>query len=114
MKKSSQTSSKQDQSEKSTPKFLDIESSVFTVVGKDIYIGKEKIPNVLRSLLRDESKNIQATRWWEILNASAINEAYNLALMQSTDFEQVSFAKALKHWSFFMMNVLKILEKVDN
>jgi hypothetical protein len=94
-----------------------LESSVFTEIesgpNKGIYIGKEKIPNVLRSLLRDESKNIQTTRLWEIMNASVINEAYNLALMQSTDFEQVNFAKALKHWSFFMMNVMKILEKND-
>ena len=113
MKKQSQTLSKQDQSEK-LPKFLDTESSVFTVVGKDIYIGKEKIPNVLRSLLRDESKNIQATRLWEILNASAINEAYLWSLDLSEDFELVQSAKMLKHWIIFVLNIMKRLEKVDN
>lgn len=93
------------------PNFLDIESRVFTQVGNDIYIGKDKIDQTLRSVLRDEAKNIQSSRLWEILNASAINEAYNLALIQSKNFDEVTSAKMLKHWSFFMVNVIHTLSK---
>lgn len=93
------------------PNFLDIESKVFTLIGRDIYIGKDKIDSQLRNVLRDEAKNLQTTRLWEILNSSVINESYNLALIQSKNFEEVLSAKMLKHWSFFMVNVLKQLSK---
>lgn len=93
------------------PTYLDVESRVFTKVGEDIYIGKNKIEPALRSVLRDEAKNLQSSRLWEILNASAINEAYNLALIQSKNFDEVTSAKMLKHWSFFMINVIHKLSK---
>lgn len=109
MKKQSR---QQPQSEE-LPTFLEVESRVFTQVGKDIYIGRDKVDATLRSLLRDEAKNLQTTRLWEILNASVVNEAYNLALIQSTDFEQVLSAKMLKHWAHFMLNVIHLLAKED-
>jgi len=109
-KKKSPQQQDQDQLEES-PKFLDLESRVFSVINGKMYIGREEIPPTLRSLLRDEAVNIQATRLWEIMNASVINEAYNHALLSSTDFNQVQFAKALKHWSHFMINVMHLLSK---
>jgi hypothetical protein len=93
------------------PTFLDVESRVFSIRGTNIYIGKEKVTDQLRSSLRDEAKNLQTTRLWEILNASVINEAYNLALIQSTNMEHVQFAKAMHHWSKFMLEVIHILSK---
>lgn len=107
MKKLSPPLQNQDQS----PTFLDTESRVFSVQNGKIYVGKEQVNEVLLSLLRDEAMNLKTTRLWEILNASILNEAYHLALIQSNDFEQVQFAKALKHWSFFMENVLHTLTK---
>lgn len=94
-----------------TPKFLDVESRVFTVVKGNFYIGKDLITPQLRSVLRDECQNLKTTRIWEILNASAINEAYNLALIQSQDFDAVRSAKMLKHWTHFMMNVVHLLSE---
>ena len=111
-KKKSQQQQDQDQLEGSIS-FTDIEKHIFSKIGSDIYIGKDKVQPALRSLLRDESKKIQAMRLWDVLNASIINEAYDLALRQSQNFEQVQFAKALRHWSHFMMNVLHILAKND-
>ena len=110
MKKKSQPASVQDQSEV-FPKFLDIESRVFTEHKGEIYIGTDKIEATLRSLLRDEAENLQKTRLWEILNASVLNEAYNLALLQSKNFDEVVSAKMLKHWSHFMLNVIHKLAK---
>lgn len=109
-KKSSQTLSDQDLSD-ALPKFLDAQSRVFTLNKGQMYIGRDLITPQLRSLLRDEAKNLQTTRLWEILNASVINEAYMLALNQSTDFDSVRFAKALAHWSTFMMNTIHLLSK---
>jgi len=108
-KPQSQTSQSQDQS----PSYSSLEDSVFTVVKGKIYIGKTEIESTLRSVLRDEAENLNSSRLWEILNASVINEAYNLALIHSTDFDQVQFAKALKHWGHFMMNVIHVLSKKD-
>ncbi len=111
MKKSPQ-SSKSDQSESLTPSFLEIQAHIFTAIEDGtLYIGQDKVEPALRSLLRDEAKNLQTMRLWEIMNASVLNEAYDLALRQSTDFDHVRFAKALKHWSFFMLNVIHILAK---
>lgn len=109
-KKSFRPQSKLDQSENST-KFLDFQSFVFDEKGGDIYIGGEKIPENIRSVLRDEAENLKTTRIWEIMNASILNEAYNLALIQSKNFDEVQFAKALKHWSHFMINVIYNLSK---
>ena len=95
------------------PSFTDAESRVFTKIGKDVYIGREKMTDVMRSLFRDEAKNMQTMRLWEVLNDSVIYEAYDLALRQSTDFDQVMFAKSLKHWSHFIMNVIRILSQED-
>lgn len=93
------------------PNFLEVEANVFTKVGDDIYIGKTKIEEAFRSTLRDEAKAMQVGRLWEILNASVINEAYNLSLIQSKDWDHIQFAKAMKHWSSFMMNVIHQLAK---
>ncbi len=111
-KKKSPHISVPEQLEQSTPKFLHVEKRVFTILPDGrMFIGQEKITDQLHSLLRDEAKNLQTMRLWEILNASVINEAYNLALIQSKDFDSVQFAKGLKHWSHFMMNVIHILAK---
>ena len=112
MKKSSQKQQKSEESEV-LPKFLDVESRVFTKVGQDIYIGRDKIDAQLRSVLRDEAINLQTTRLWEILNASVINESYLWALDLSEDFTLVQSAKMLKHWSFKMMEIINALAKKD-
>lgn len=95
------------------PQFLDVEKRVFTEFKGKYYIGREEINSTLRSILRDEAKAIHATQLWEILNASVINESYNLALIQATNMESLNYAKAMKHWSYFMMEVFKRLEKSD-
>ena len=110
MKKKSQKLPKSDQSE-DFPSFLDIESRVFTEYKGNIYIGKDKIDATLRSVLKDEAKNLQVSRLWEILNASVINEAYRLGLNQSQNWDNVLYAKALYEWSKFMLNVIHTLAK---
>lgn len=91
------------------PKFSEIKAHVFREGKGTLFLGSEEITPALRSVLRDEAEYIKNSRLWEILNASVIDEAYNLALIQSKDFDHVEFAKAMKHWSVFMNTVIQKL-----
>lgn len=97
--------------ERLLPSFTSLQERVFTEVGGSIYLGREKVTDNMRGRLRDEARTFQKTELWEILNASATNEAYNVALIQSKNFEEVQFSKALHHWGHFMRNVITILAK---
>lgn len=101
---------KQDQSEQA-PSFLSLQERVFQQAGDKIYVGGHVVSKELRQALRDEALYILQGRLWEILNASVLNESYNMALIQSTEFEHVLDAKMLHHWGHFMKNVLTILAK---
>lgn len=102
---------KKDPSEKSLPKFTEIERHIFAERGGKIFIGGIEVTPQLRSILRDEAEYIQHSRLWEILNASIVNESYSLALIQSKDFDEVRFAKALHHLAHFVKNVVHSLAK---
>lgn len=93
------------------PDFSQMEQRVFAAIQGRIFIGKEEIKPDVRSLLRDQAKSLQTSQLWEIMNASITQEAANLALIQSKDFDAVQFAKALHHWGFFMRNVVHTLSK---
>ncbi len=95
----------QDQS----PNFLSLEDSVFTEHKGEIYIGKEKIKAELYDILREQARYFKTSQLYEVLRSTIINEAHNAALIQSTDFEQVKFAKALYHWQFVLDNIIKKL-----
>lgn len=110
-KKSSPSSPNPDLLDSSLPSFLEIQSKVFKEEKGKIFIGGHETDPALRSLLRDEAEALQKTRLWEILNASVLDEAYNLALLQSQDWTAVQFAKSLKHWSHFMINVIHKIAK---
>jgi hypothetical protein len=92
------------------PDLSEIEKRVFSNKG-GISIGRVALTDEMRNLLREQANYLQSSQLWEILNASAANEAVNLALIQSEDFEHVKFAKALWHWSTFMRNIVLILGK---
>ncbi len=112
-KKKSQPLPNQDLLASSVPSYTEIQDHVFSVRKDGLYLGGNKIEPTLRSLLKDDAETIKNSRLWEILNASLLNEAFDLALIQSTDFEQVQFAKALKHAQHFILNVIFILSKKD-
>lgn len=109
--KKSQENTQQDQLEESLPSFLSLEDKVFKEVGGTIYLGREKITPELRSILKDQAKYMQTSQLWEILNASVVNEAYTIALIQSKDFDQVLSAKMLHHWQHFLKNIIHTLAK---
>lgn len=97
--------------EESTPNFTLLKKRVFTERAGVIYIGGEKVTPDIRGILRDEAEYIAKSRLWEIFNASILNEAYRIALIQSKDFNEVEIAKMLHHWQHFFVNTLHALLK---
>lgn len=94
------------------PDFREIEDRVFHVA-KDgtIFVGREGLTEDIRSVLRDEAEYIKNSRLWEIVSASIEQEAIELALLQSSNFDHVLSAKQLHHFRHFVNNVIHILAK---
>lgn len=104
MKKLSQTSLKSDQL-----LIHETEQRVFRQQTDGLYIGTDKIDNVLRSVLRDEAVYILNSRIWEVLNATIVNEASSLALKNSMNWDHVLSAKQLYYWQQAMEKIIKKL-----
>ena len=96
---------RQDPSEESVD-FSTIEKRIFSNYGGKSYIGGVEVTEQIRSLLREQARYINSSQLLELLNATITNEAGNLALVQSSTFEQVQFAKALHHWNFVLRSML--------
>lgn len=74
-------------------------------------IGGAPIDEQLRNSLREEAKVIEASRFWEVLHATIIQEAADLALVQSANWEHIQSAKMLKHWDYVFQNMIYKLGK---
>lgn len=109
MKKKSLLSLELDQQEEI--KFDSIESKVFLEKNGNIYIGKELITEQMRGILRDQAKNFQTTNLYEILNATIINESFDIGVTQSSNFEHTQYAKALIYWNKVMLKIINALAK---
>ena len=110
----SQLSSKQAQLrllEDERIRLTDIESRVFTQRGADIYIGTNKLTDQERDILRGQAKYLQTSQLWEILNATIVNEAADISLRQSQNFEHVQNGKMLYHWGHVFKNLITTLAK---
>lgn len=76
-----------------------------------MYIGREKIAEDLRGALRDEAEYLLRSRLWDVLQASIEQEAINLALIQSAEWNHVLSAKQLHHYRHFINNVIHLLAR---
>lgn len=76
-----------------------------------IYIGGEQVKKDVRDVLREQARYIQTSNFWEIVQATVLNEAANLALVQSKEWQQVETAKMLHHWQYVFDNLLHALSK---
>lgn len=93
------------------PNFNSIEKRVFLKHKGDIYLGQELIKPETLDILREQARYLKTSQLYEVLKATITNESYSSALIQSTDFEQVIFAKALYHWVFVLDNIIENLTK---
>lgn len=91
------------------PNFNSIESRVFTEYKGNVYIGKDKIKPDMRELLSDQAKWLKTSQLYEVLRATILNEASQLALIQSKEWDHVISAKMLYHWQFVLDNLIKKL-----
>ena len=88
-----------------------IQNHVFHEKNGNIYIGGQLVDKQMRELLRDQAEYILRSDLWEIFNATITNEAANLSLVQSTNWEHVTTAKMLHHWTHVMKNIVVLLAK---
>lgn len=65
----------------------------------------------MRDTLRDQARYLKTTNLLEIIDATITNEASNLALIQSANFDHVQYAKALYHWNHVLKNMIHALSK---
>lgn len=94
------------------PSFSSIEKKIFKKLKNgSLEIGGQEIHPDVRDILREQAKSLDTSQLWEILNASIANEAIDLSLIQSSNFDHVQFAKALWHYSVFMRKTVTTLAK---
>lgn len=86
-----------------------IKDKVFSEVKGELFIGGEKIKPELLTVLKEQAKYLSTSQLWDIFNSTAINEANDLALNKSTEWQHVQFAKALKYYiDIFNTMVIKL------
>lgn len=90
---------------------LTFKNKVFEQRGNDIYIGGTKVTEQMRALLKDQAQIFLTSNLYEILDATITEEAIDLALRQSTNYEHVLTAKMLHHWNHVMKNLINALAK---
>lgn len=89
--------------------FVALSKRVFD--SKELTIGGEEISKEMRDMFREEAKYIVSSHIWEVINATAINEAGTLALKNSLNFDHVQFAKGLDYWNTLVVKILTALAK---
>jgi len=88
-----------------------IELNTFKEVNGKMFIGNEEVKPELLDVLKTQAKNLSTSEIYEIFKSTLINEAADIALNQSQNYEHVLFAKAIKHWVFVMDNIIMKLSK---
>lgn len=94
-----------------SPKFLSLESHILTEHKGELYLGKEILSKEMRDVLREQARYIERSNLWEVVNATIVNESYDIALKHSKDFDEVLSAKMLHHWAFVMRKIMALLAK---
>lgn len=96
-----------------------IKNSIFHEKNGKLFIGGEELSSEVGEILKGEAEIFLNSRLFEILNSTIVNEAYDIALIQSgkEDFKdiknQVISAKMLYHWNHVLTNLLIKLSKFD-
>lgn len=84
---------------------------VFSVVGDVAYLGGVALTKDQREQLQAEARLILRSDLWAVLNSTIVNEASDIALRQSTDWQHITTAKALYHWNHVLHNMVNYLAK---
>ena len=85
------------------------EENLYRETPNGLYIGHNKIDDNFRRVLKDEANYILRSRIWEVLNDTVANEAAQLALQHSLNWEHVLSAKQLYYWQQAMSKIMQKL-----
>lgn len=103
------------QSQTPTPEdllnFKNLEKRIYEEYMGKLYIGHEEITPQVREVLREQAQYILTSNFWEIVEATMINEASQLALMQSQEWDHVLSAKQLYYFVKIFRKMLYTLAK---
>lgn len=91
--------------------YTSIKDSVLRFDAGKAFIGSLEIQPALLSVLKDQAYSFKTTQLYEVLIATIQDEAMRLALIQSTKWEDVNYAKALWHVQFVLDNIINTLGK---
>ena len=96
---------------------LNLRKLVFSEKGGKVFLGGEEVKPEMLSVLCEQAKYLQTSQILEVLNATIVNEAANLALVQSGNSgnleRDVITAKMLHHWNFVLQNIIHKLANID-
>lgn len=91
--------------------FKGLEDRILIEKNGIFYINNVPIQDNLRSSLRDEARNFQTTRLYSLLDERITNEAMQMSLNNSQNWEHVLSAKQLYHWNHVMKNIVHKLSQ---
>jgi hypothetical protein len=92
--------------------FEELSKKVFSLKGGSILIGGQPIKPEYKEALKDQANYFLTSNLYDLLKTTLTNESADIALVQSTNYEQVQFAKALYHCQFVLDNLIKCLTKI--
>ncbi len=84
---------------------------IFTEEKGKIFIGGEEIQPELLDILKEQARYLKTSQLYEVFSSTMKAEAANLSLIQSQNWDNVQFAKALFHLSIAFDKMITTLEK---
>ena len=84
---------------------------VFSEIKGELFIGGEKIKPDMRKLLKEQAGYLESSQIYELLRATITQEAAELALSESKEWNHVLYAKALKYWGDVFDTMIKKLQQ---
>lgn len=99
--------------EDSQQTYNSIATKVYESKNGKITVGGEEIKPEFLKVLREQAIYLSTSQLYELYIATLKNEASNLALIQSKNFEDVQFAKALWHTVFVIENMVNGLKNQE-
>lgn len=96
-------------------RYNDLAKRVFTFKKGKVFIGGEEVSEEVLRVLKDQAFSFKTTNLYEVMRATILNEAYEIALDQSGKSgsieDDVNYAKIMKHWQYVIDNILLNLSK---
>jgi hemerythrin superfamily protein len=89
------------------------DEDVLKVVGKDIYLGEEKLDKKTIDLYRDEAIKMLNSPLYKHLSNKMKNEANKVMFEKSKTEEDMIFGKAMLHSLVLYEGFLKIISKLN-